>query len=156
MSVTEPVFHASNPLPVNNAALELPLLSYVTPASFRSFENANFMLFTPLVSQSPMSPHLVVAVVVSWTQSHDACLNVVSVRAANVHASAAQSVSYVVAVKTVLLAQASAILRLLQEVRAAAPEKVKLMSVTLAMFHVSSPYSSNLEASLNVSFRLMT
>ena len=77
--VTDPVFHFSNPLPVNDATLRLPSLTYAPPAAFLFFENANFMLFTPLVSQSPRAPHLVVAgPVFRFTQSHDACLNVTS------------------------------------------------------------------------------
>jgi hypothetical protein len=36
------------------------------------------MFFTELTFQSPMAPHLVVAVTVSWTQSKVASLNVMS------------------------------------------------------------------------------
>jgi hypothetical protein len=47
-------------------------------------------------------------------------------------------VSKVVAVKAALLFQASAILRLLQEVRARSL-KMRVMSFTLLMFHRSTP-----------------
>ena len=40
---------------------------------------AELMFFTELTFQSPMAPHLVVAVTVSWTQSKVASLNVMSV-----------------------------------------------------------------------------
>jgi hypothetical protein len=48
--------------------------------------------------------------------------------------------------KTVLLAQASAILRLLQEVREVAPLNVLFMLVTTATFHVLSPFPKKLDA----------
>ena len=66
---------------------------------------------------------------------HDACLNVASVSAANVHVSAAHLLTC--ALNNVLLAQASAILRLLQEVRATVAKNVEpKRSVTLEISHL--------------------
>ena len=68
------MFHLLMPVPTNVAALGLdddePLgivFEYDPPAWFRHVQNAKLKSPTPLVSQSPMSPHLVVAVAVFWT-----------------------------------------------------------------------------------------
>ena len=77
---------------------------------------------------------------------HEACLNVASVSGVE-HASAVQAVFHV---KAELLFQASAILRLLHEVRDVAELKVPPILVTLAMSHVGKPAPANLDALLNV------
>ena len=64
--MAEAVSHLLMAVPTNVAALGLPLLAD-DPPSFRFFENARLKSPTPLVSQSPMSPHLVVAVAAFWT-----------------------------------------------------------------------------------------
>jgi hypothetical protein len=65
--VAEVVIHLLMSVPTNAEALELPLATYEPPASFRFSENALLKSTTPLTSQSPRAPHLVVAVAVSWT-----------------------------------------------------------------------------------------
>ena len=63
--VAEEVSHLLMAVPTNVAALGLAMFD--PPAWFRFLENAKLKSPTPLVSQSPMSPHVVVAVAVSWT-----------------------------------------------------------------------------------------
>jgi hypothetical protein len=78
--VREVVFQpliATNP---TFAALGLPPTTG-SPALFRDVSNARLKSLTSLTSQSPRVPHLVVAVVVFWTQSHEASLNIASVSA---------------------------------------------------------------------------
>ena len=62
--------------PLNVAAFAFVTeFSFIVPASFRFVENASAMVVIALVSHSAMSPHLCVAVVASWTQSHEATMN---------------------------------------------------------------------------------
>ena len=49
------------------AALGLLFATHTPPTLSRPVEKAKLKSPTPLVSQSPMSPHLVVAVAVFWT-----------------------------------------------------------------------------------------
>ena len=72
------------------------------------------------------------------------------------HVSAAQSVSYLVAVKALLLFHASAILRLLHVVRDVVKRKVRSMLDTLAMSHASIPVPVNLAAPANVFSSVVT
>ena len=65
--VAEAVSHLLMAVPTNVAALELPFHANDPPAWFRCFEKAWLKSFTPLTSKSPMSPHLVVAVLMFWT-----------------------------------------------------------------------------------------
>ena len=83
--VTEVVVHFLKSAATNVAALGLPLFGYVPPVSFRYVENAQLKSLTVLTSQSPMSPHLVVAVAVFWTTSHEASLNCASLSRAPMH-----------------------------------------------------------------------
>ena len=74
------------------------------------------------------------------------------------HVSAAQSVLYVVLEtnNALMLAQESAILRLLHVVTDVTAKKVSVMSVTLAIFHKPTPVPVNFDASRNVFFMSVT
>ena len=65
------VFHLLKSEPTYVAAFGLPPLTYEPPVGFRFLEKAWLKSATSLTSQSLMSPHLAVAVAVSWTQSVD-------------------------------------------------------------------------------------
>ena len=62
--VTEVVIHLLMSL-LNFAALGLPFTTHEPPALLRYVKKAKLKSATPLTSQPPMSPHLVVAVAVS-------------------------------------------------------------------------------------------
>ena len=68
MLVAEIVIHLLSDAPTKEAALRLPLVA-PPPASVRTVDKARLKSATLLTSQSPMSPHVVVAVVGFWTQS---------------------------------------------------------------------------------------
>ena len=76
MLVADIVIHLLSDAPTKEAALRLPLVS-PSPASFRVVDKARLKSATLLTSQSPMSPHVIVAVDVSCTH---AVLRVVGVR----------------------------------------------------------------------------
>ena len=67
--VAEAVSHLLMPSSDHVAALGLSLVNHVAsdPTWFRRVEKARPKSVTPLTSRSPMSPHLVVAVVMFWT-----------------------------------------------------------------------------------------
>ena len=67
--VAEVVVHLLIAVPTNVDAFGLPFTTCEPPVTSRFWEKAQLKSPTPLTSQSPMSPHVAVAVAVSWTQS---------------------------------------------------------------------------------------
>ena len=69
--MAEVVVHLFMAVPTNVAALGLPPFTCEPPVTSRFWEKAQLKSATPLTSQSPMSPHVVVAAALSWTHSMD-------------------------------------------------------------------------------------
>ena len=65
--VAEGVIHLLMAVPTNISAWGLPFATCEPPVASRCLEKAWLKSATPLTSQLPMSPHVIVAAAVSWT-----------------------------------------------------------------------------------------